>query len=140
MSAKVSKQRKILVMKLSGSVFNFKTSSKSLKEYAQVLLDIQARVQPVVVSGGGIIARHYVNLARSLGADESSLDEMGIEIPVQQRYYRTFYRDRSVNNYYNGSNNRSGNFSRYSYGNNYRGSGYRRSSYGNYRNNNEGRE
>jgi len=80
MSAKVSKQRKILVMKLSGSVFNFKTSSKSLKEYAQVLLDIQARVQPVVVSGGGIIARHYVNLARSLGADESSLDEMGIEI------------------------------------------------------------
>jgi uridylate kinase len=34
----------------------------------------------VVVSGGGIIARHYVNLARSLGADESSLDEMGIEI------------------------------------------------------------
>jgi uridylate kinase len=80
MSAKVSKQRKILVMKLSGSVFNFKTSSKSLKEYAQVLLDIQARVQPVVVSGGGIIARHYVNLARSLGSDESSLDEMGIEI------------------------------------------------------------
>ena len=80
MSAKVSKQKKILVMKLSGSVFNFKTSSKSLKEYAQVLLDIQARVQPVVVSGGGIIARHYVNLARSLGADESSLDEMGIEI------------------------------------------------------------
>ena len=80
MSAKVSKQRKILVMKLSGSVFNFKSSSKSLKEYAQVLLDIQARVQPVVVSGGGIIARHYVNLARSLGADESSLDEMGIEI------------------------------------------------------------
>jgi uridylate kinase len=37
-------------------------------------------VQPVIVSGGGIIARHYVNLARSLGADESSLDEMGIEI------------------------------------------------------------
>lgn len=78
--SKVSKQRKILVIKLSGSVFNFKTTSKSLKEYAKVLLDIQTRVQPVIVSGGGIIARHYVNLARSLGADESSLDEMGIEI------------------------------------------------------------
>src|SRR5919109_1695732 len=80
MSAKLSKQKKILVIKLSGSVFNFKTSSKSLKEYAQVLFDMQVRVQPVIVSGGGIIARHYVNLARSLGADESSLDEMGIEI------------------------------------------------------------
>jgi uridylate kinase len=79
-SNKVSKQKKILVIKLSGSVFNFKTTSKSLKDYAQVLLDIQTKVQPVVVSGGGIIARHYVNLARSLGSDESSLDEMGIEI------------------------------------------------------------
>ena len=79
-SNKVSKQKKILVIKLSGSVFNFKTTSRSLKEYAQVLLDIQTKVQPVVVSGGGIIARHYVNLARSLGSDESSLDEMGIEI------------------------------------------------------------
>ena len=79
-SNKVSKQKKILVIKLSGSVFNFKTTSKSLKEYAQVLLDIQTKVQPVVVSGGGMIARHYVSLARSLGSDESSLDEMGIEI------------------------------------------------------------
>lgn len=79
-SNKVSKQKKILVIKLSGSVFNFKTTSKSLKEYAKVLLDIQIKVQPVVVSGGGIIARHYVSLARSLGSDESSLDEMGIEI------------------------------------------------------------
>jgi uridylate kinase len=79
-SDKLSKQKKIIVIKLSGSVFNYKTTSKSLKEYAQLLLDIQAKVQPVVVSGGGIIARHYVNLARSLGSDESSLDEMGIEI------------------------------------------------------------
>src|SRR5678815_3870374 len=79
-SDKFSKQKKIIVIKLSGSIFNFKTTSKSLKEYAQLLLDIQAKVQPVVVSGGGIIARHYVNLARSLGSDESSLDEMGIEI------------------------------------------------------------
>ncbi len=79
-SEKFSKQKKIIVIKLSGSVFNFKTTSKSLKEYAQLLLDIQVKVQPVVVSGGGIIARHYVNLARSLGSDESSLDEMGIEI------------------------------------------------------------
>src|SRR5688500_658316 len=78
--SKISKQKKILVIKLSGSVFNFKTTSKSLKEYAKVLLDIRARVQPVIVTGGGIIARHYVNLARSLGADESSIDEMEIGI------------------------------------------------------------
>jgi uridylate kinase len=79
-SDKVSKQKKILVIKLSGSVFNYKTTSKTLMEFAQLLLDIQTKVQPVVVSGGGIIARHYVNLARSLGSDESSLDVIGIEI------------------------------------------------------------
>jgi ATP-dependent RNA helicase DeaD len=67
-------------------------------------------------------------------------DEMGIEIPVIQRSpYRTYYRDRPYNNYYNGGNNGSGNTSRYSYGNNYR-NGYRRSTYGNYRNNNDRRE
>jgi uridylate kinase len=32
------------------------------------------------VAGGGKIARHYINHARSSGADESTLDELGIEI------------------------------------------------------------
>jgi len=79
-SPQTPKQKKILVIKLSGSVFNFKTTSQSLKQYARLLLEMQTRVQPIVVSGGGIIARHYVNLARSLGSDESTLDIMGIEI------------------------------------------------------------
>jgi uridylate kinase len=79
-SDKGSKQKQIVVIKLSGSIFNINTTSKILKEYAQLLLEIQTKIQPVVVAGGGIIARHYVNLARSLGSDESSLDVMGIEI------------------------------------------------------------
>jgi uridylate kinase len=36
--------------------------------------------QPIIVAGGGSIARHYISHARSSGADESSLDELGIEI------------------------------------------------------------
>jgi uridylate kinase len=79
-SDKGSKQKQIVVIKLSGSIFNINTTSKILKGYAQLLLEIQTKIQPVVVAGGGIIARHYVNLARSLGSDESSLDVMGIEI------------------------------------------------------------
>jgi uridylate kinase len=79
-SVKGSKQKQIVVIKLSGSIFNIDTASKSLKEYAKLLLEIQTKIQPVVVAGGGMIARHYVNLARSLGSDESSLDVMGIEI------------------------------------------------------------
>ena len=79
-SQTLKQKKKILVIKLSGSVFNFKTTSQSLRQYARLLLEMQTRVQPIVVSGGGIIARNYVNLARSLGSDESSLDIMGIEI------------------------------------------------------------
>ena len=38
------------------------------------------KVQPIVITGGGRIARHYINLARNLGSDEASLDIMGIEV------------------------------------------------------------
>ena len=33
-----------------------------------------------MIAGGGKIARHYINLARSLGSDEANLDIMGIEV------------------------------------------------------------
>ncbi len=79
-SDKGSQQKKILVIKLSGSIFNINTTAKSLNVYTQLFLEIQNKIQPVIVAGGGVIARHYVRLARSLGSDESTLDVMGIEI------------------------------------------------------------
>jgi uridylate kinase len=45
-----------------------------------MLTDISIDVQPIVIAGGGKIARHYINLARYLGSDEASLDIMGIEV------------------------------------------------------------
>jgi len=51
-----------------------------LKDYASFLVKISKSYQPVVVAGGGNIARHYITQARSSGADESTLDELGIEI------------------------------------------------------------
>jgi uridylate kinase len=51
-----------------------------LKKYARMLLDISDKTQPVVVAGGGKVARHYINIARSFGSDEASLDIMGIEV------------------------------------------------------------
>jgi uridylate kinase len=53
---------------------------KMLKDYASFLVKISKIYQPVVVAGGGNIARHYITQARSSGADESTLDELGIEI------------------------------------------------------------
>ena len=73
-------RKKRIVIKLSGSIFNQDTNHDSIKNYAQMLIDISANVQPIVIAGGGKIARHYIDLARSLGSDEANLDIIGIEV------------------------------------------------------------
>lgn len=75
----MNKMRKRIVIKLSGRVFAM-DNVKTLKDYASFLVKISKVCQPVIVAGGGNIARHYISHARSSGADESTLDELGIEI------------------------------------------------------------
>ena len=71
--------KKRIVIKLSGRVFGI-DNVKLLKDYASFLVKISKVCQPIVIAGGGNIARHYISHARSSGADESTLDELGIEI------------------------------------------------------------
>jgi uridylate kinase len=75
-------KRRRIVIKLSGSIFNITNDNAmhSIRRYAKMLLDISNNFQPVVVTGGGKIARRYINIARSLGSDEANLDIMGIEV------------------------------------------------------------
>lgn len=73
----VTRQR--IVIKLSGKVFGDDAAS-DLKKYAGMLTEISGKVQPVVVAGGGKIARHYIEIARKFRLDEASLDIMGIEV------------------------------------------------------------
>ncbi|HEX2615146.1 MAG TPA: UMP kinase [Nitrososphaera sp.] len=68
-----------VVIKLSGRVFSDDTANE-LKRYAAMLAGVSDKVQPVVVAGGGKIARHYIGIARELGSDEASLDILGIEV------------------------------------------------------------
>ena len=71
--------KKRIVIKLSGRIFGM-DNVKVLKDYATFLVKISKFCQPIVIAGGGSIARHYISHARSSGADESTLDELGIEI------------------------------------------------------------
>ena len=71
--------KKIIVIKLSGRVFGIE-QTKDLKDYARFFVKISKICQPILIAGGGKIARHYISNARSSGADESTLDELGIEI------------------------------------------------------------
>ena len=71
--------KKKIVIKLSGKVFGM-DNAKVIQNYADFLIKISKICQPVVIAGGGVIARHYISHARNFNADESTLDELGIEI------------------------------------------------------------
>ena len=73
-------RKKRVVIKLSGSIFSQDTDYAKIRKYAEMLSDISNRVQPIVIAGGGKVARHYINLARNLGSDEANLDIIGIEV------------------------------------------------------------
>jgi len=82
-------QKKRVVIKLSGSVFNLSSKNidqsnnnvyNTFKQYSDVLTKLPGNIQPVVITGGGSIARLYINFARNLGQDEASLDLIGIAI------------------------------------------------------------
>ncbi|MFZ0514781.1 MAG: UMP kinase [Candidatus Nitrosopolaris sp.] len=78
----INLKKRRIVIKLSGSIFSITDANamESIRRYGKMLLDISTKFQPVVVTGGGEIARHYINVARSLGSDEANLDIMGIEV------------------------------------------------------------
>lgn len=71
-----------LVVKLSGSLFPH--SAKALKRIRGIITSLEdlhkMGLNIVAVAGGGIVARDYISLGRKLGGDESSLDQMGIDV------------------------------------------------------------
>ena len=70
-----------LVTKIGGSLFKDDLSQQKISAYAQVLRDVRRQGhQIVVVSGGGEIARKYIESARALGASEAQCDQMGIYV------------------------------------------------------------
>jgi uridylate kinase len=70
-----------VVLSLGGSVLVKDEGDTSyLRKLAKILIGVSATQKLYVVVGGGKIARYYINEGRELGADESFLDEMGIEV------------------------------------------------------------
>ena len=81
-------QKKRIVIKLSGSIFSLSANHDQdsnnyydiFKQYSDILTNLTPNVQLIVITGGGSIARLYINFARKLGLDEASLDLLGIAI------------------------------------------------------------
>lgn len=71
-----------VVLSLGGSVLigDDGPDTAYIRALAKVLLGLSGKYRLYVVTGGGKIARQYITAGRALGADESYLDEMGIEV------------------------------------------------------------
>ncbi|HIH01833.1 TPA: UMP kinase, partial [Thermoplasmata archaeon] len=70
-----------VVLSLGGSVLvRDEDNTSYIRELAEMLLEVSESAKLFVVTGGGRIARYYIREARSFGAPESFLDEMGIEV------------------------------------------------------------
>jgi len=70
-----------VVISIGGSVLiPEKEDFEYIKSLASMLIDLSSKHKLFVVVGGGRIARYYIEIGRKLGADESYLDDMGIEV------------------------------------------------------------
>jgi uridylate kinase len=70
-----------VVLSLGGSVLVKEEADTSyIRRLSKILIGVSANYRLYIVTGGGKIARYYIRAGRDLGADESSLDEMGIEV------------------------------------------------------------
>jgi len=74
-----SEKKETIVLKLSGSLFFSKEFDLVAAALRKVLRQ-KKNLRLVVVTGGGKAAREYIDAAVRFGADQSSLDEIGIEV------------------------------------------------------------
>jgi uridylate kinase len=86
-----------VVLSLGGSVLVRDEGDTSyIRKLAKILIGVSARHKLYIVTGGGKIARYYIRTGRDLGADESFLDEIGIEVTrLNARLLITALGDRS---------------------------------------------
>lgn len=79
LSDESSRKIERIVVKLSGSLFESNIEKSDIQPMIKLISDLRQKgLKMVLVAGGGKNARRYITVARSMGADESSLDEIGI--------------------------------------------------------------
>jgi uridylate kinase len=68
------------VIKISGSTFYWNVVDRKLPPLLKLFKSLsKGGHQLILVAGGGETARHYIASARRLGADESTLDDLGLK-------------------------------------------------------------
>jgi len=70
----------IVVISIGGSILAPKLDSKNFGRYAEAIREVAEKHTVFVVTGGGAIAREYIQVARHLGANEAICDSIGIDV------------------------------------------------------------
>lgn len=70
----------IAVISIGGSVLAPKLDSRNFEKNAEAIKEVAKKHTVFVVTGGGAIAREYIQVARRLGANEAICDSIGIEV------------------------------------------------------------
>ncbi len=70
----------LVVISVGGSILAKDLNPKRFISYANALDALAKEHRLVVVTGGGVAARDYINVARSVGANEVACDFIGIEV------------------------------------------------------------
>jgi uridylate kinase len=70
-----------IVLRIGGSVIATPVNSELIKKYADMLRDLKEQGHKlVVVVGGGELAREFIRVAKDIGLDEPSQDEIAISV------------------------------------------------------------
>ncbi|MBN2111419.1 MAG: UMP kinase [Methanosarcinaceae archaeon] len=70
----------LVILSVGGSILAKDLKPESFLAYADALREISKEHDVVVVTGGGVAARDYINVARSTGSNEVQCDYIGIDI------------------------------------------------------------
>lgn len=70
----------LIVISVGGSILAKELKPDSFMAYAEVLRKLSGDHRIIVVTGGGVAARNYIEVARSTGANEVECDYIGIDV------------------------------------------------------------
>jgi len=69
-----------IVMSLGGSILAGELDARRFKTYADAIMQISKKHKLLLVTGGGVYARKYIETAKAAGADEVTCDFIGIDV------------------------------------------------------------
>ncbi len=70
----------LIVISLGGSILAQDFSGVYITKYASLFSEIGREHKLVIVTGGGLYARKYIDLSRSLMSNETECDLLGIKL------------------------------------------------------------